>query len=82
MEGLCNHPDFDATVLVTRLEHTLSYVAEVKIHCIVCGMPFRFKDLPAGISVTKSMCSIFGNEASLPISPMDDMPQDKWETLH
>ncbi len=82
MDGICNHPDFHTTVNVCRIEDTLSYDVEIRIRCISCGMPFRFKGLPHGISVTKPMLSIFGNEASLPIEPMYDVPKEKWEAMH
>ncbi len=80
--GICNHPDFHSTVNVIRIEDTLSYSAEIRIRCIACGIPFRFTGLPGGISMTKPTVSIFANEVDLPIEPMHDMPQDKWEALH
>jgi hypothetical protein len=47
-------------------------MADIRIVCDDCGMPFRFLGLPSGVSTTIPMRGAFmGVEACLPIEPID-----------
>jgi len=62
-----------ANVAVNNIEDTARFTADVKIWCADCGMPFRFTDLRTDIISTRhSNKSVpFGEEARLPVEPMD-----------
>lgn len=76
----CKHLDFEARVNVTRLvekegdENPTGYMAEVKIKCVLCGLPFEFVGMPVGVDfINKTPMVSFGNEeARLPIRPSTD----------
>lgn len=75
----CSHQDFNAVVSVTglvddpakELTHAPAdrWTADVRINCVQCGEPFRFLELPAGISFQRPMVSIDGLELRVPIEP-------------
>jgi hypothetical protein len=67
----CIHPDFHATVTVNRIEDSGQFLAELKIHCLQCGLPFQFLGLPLGLDMRGAMMSIDGREARLAIAPSD-----------
>ena len=72
--GKCAHMNFDAHVSVARLEDSGQFNAEVKIHCVECGMPFRFLGLPLGMNLQGAAMSVDGLEARLAILPQDRVP--------
>jgi hypothetical protein len=57
--------------VIVNLRDTTGFMADVKIRCADCNMPFRFRGLPAGASTTVPMVSVLGDEARLPIEPLD-----------
>ena len=85
---MCDHKNFRAAVDVCRLtadtdpELIVGFVADVKINCAECGMPFEFIGLPTGLSVTNSrpMVSMDGKELRAPIKPSSD-PADEINSL-
>lgn len=71
----CPHMSFRALVAVNRLEDAGRFVAEIQVVCEVCGIPFKFLGMPAGVMAGKPTTSFAGEEARLPIAPMTD-PED------
>ncbi len=72
-----------AHVAVIHLADSGGFTTDIKIWCADCGVPFRFKGLPCGASPSEPMCSVVGEEARMPIEPLDlDGPLPKhWEDL-
>jgi hypothetical protein len=76
----CQHLNFSAIVDVHRLlddadqSKVVGYASEIKINCADCGLPFVFKGLPAGVSITNSnaMVSMDGKELRAPLKPSAD----------
>jgi len=76
----CKHKNFDAQVNVIRLEDSGSFMAEVKVKCVICNTPFQFIGMPMGLSYTQPMVEVMAAEARLPIKPMDSNLVEKyWE---
>lgn len=81
----CNHPTFAASVSVGGITdkdtgHVLGFNAEVKIQCHICGEPFTFLGLPAGLSPHHPTVSVDGQTLRAPIalasakrSPLDKL---------
>jgi hypothetical protein len=65
----CPHPQFDARVAVARILDAGAYVAEIMVNCGVCGVPMRFKGVPAGVSCEQPMTSITSEELLAPMEP-------------
>ncbi|MBR9764726.1 MAG: hypothetical protein GYB53_14660 [Rhodobacteraceae bacterium] len=65
----CKHTNFSASVKVVRLEDTGRFMAEVRIKCEVCGEPFQFLGLEAGLDMQGARVSIDGLEALMSIAP-------------
>lgn len=65
----CQHLQFTAQADVMRLEDISRWVAELRIWCIDCGLPFSFTGLPLGISVDRPTLSIDATEVRLPLEP-------------
>lgn len=65
----CSHPDFAATVEVSRLEDSGRFAADVRIKCVACGVPMRFLGLPLGLDLNSATVSVDGTEARLGIAP-------------
>ncbi len=74
----CKHEEFESWVEVNRLidRDPIVFMAEVKIECVQCKAPFRFKGLPGGLNFEKPMCSAEGHEARLPIEPSSHLDTD------
>ncbi len=51
----CTHEQFGASVEVSKLEDMGTFIAEIRVGCAQCGLPFSFTGLPLGISVTPSV---------------------------
>jgi hypothetical protein len=66
----CKHMNFKANVSVNRLEDTGRFMAEVKINCAECGLPFQFLGLPLGLNLNGASMSVDGQEARLGIAPV------------
>ena len=65
----CEHEDFEASVVVDRLQDTKSFCADIRIVCRQCKEPFRFIGVPAGLSCQRPMVSLDGLELRAPIEP-------------
>jgi hypothetical protein len=65
----CPHESFQARVNVNRFEDTGRFMAEITVNCTICGEPFRFLGVPAGMSFERPMVSIDGLELRAPIEP-------------
>lgn len=75
---MCKHEAFLANVEVHRLIDSGGFMADIKINCSQCGMPFRFKGLSVGVNTNGASCSVGGDEARIAIAPIDakDGPLD------
>jgi len=72
----CRHEDFRADVDVNRLTRgeggeVYAYMADVKICCVQCGMPFEFPGFAHGISSIEPRVSINHQTIHLPLKPSD-----------
>ena len=70
----CSHEEFSATVGVHRLTSSdggpvTSYMAEFRITCAQCGLPFEFQGLEPGVDLRGATVSIDNQEAHLAIVP-------------
>lgn len=70
----CEHKVFRCAANIGRLSHDeggpiTGYVADVKIECAECGLPFRFVGLHAGNHHSEPRVSIDGTELRAPIEP-------------
>lgn len=70
----CEHKNFRCAANIGRLSHDeggpiTGYVADVKIECADCGLPFRFIGLNAGNHYAEPRVSIDGTELRAPIEP-------------
>lgn len=70
----CKHMQFDAKVAVARLEDSGRFMAEVRINCRECGLPFEFQGLPAGLNLNGASVSVDHLEANLAITPQGSKP--------
>lgn len=66
---LCPHLQFRADVAVSRIEDKGRFMADVRIECADCGLPFSFNGLPAGLDVEGAACSFDGLEGRFSIVP-------------
>ena len=78
----CKHEDFNAKVLVTHLENTGGFMADVTIECAQCGEPFQFLGLPAGINLQGAAVSIDGLELCVAIAPKGAQPSPLLQLVH
>ena len=72
----CEHESFRGDFKIARLSHEKDspidgYSADITIKCTQCGLPFRFKGVPLGVSQTGPTVSIDGTELRCPIEPSD-----------
>jgi hypothetical protein len=65
----CDHQSFAAYVGVNRLEDKREFVADVRIRCQDCDLPFRFLGTPPGVSLRRPTVSVDGLELRVPIEP-------------
>lgn len=77
----CTHTKgFAASVAVNVLEDNPGkLMADVRVWCSECKMPMRFIGLPGGASTSRPMCSVFGEEARMPLEPLDI---DGWASMN
>jgi len=66
---LCEHPDFQAVVIVNRIEDTGRFVADVHVRCAKCGVRFKWLGLAAGLHPAEPRVSVDGFELRAPIEP-------------
>ena len=71
----CQHENFTAQVNVSRLTKSdtdntvVGYLAEVRVNCIDCGLPFEWIGVDAGMMHSKPMASLDAQELRAPIRP-------------
>lgn len=71
----CEHKGFHANVDVSRLmkaegdQTVIAYLAEVRIRCTECNLPFEFIGVDAGLLPSKPMASVDAQELRAPIRP-------------
>lgn len=65
----CKHMNFAAKVNVARLEDSGRFMAEIRIECTECGLPFQFVGLEPGLDLNGARVSIDGLEANMAIAP-------------
>lgn len=65
----CNHITFSASVIVNRLTDAGAFVADIKICCSDCGLPFIFPGITPGLSSQGLSVSIDSQELHTPIQP-------------
>lgn len=71
---MCKHMEFDANVVVARLEDTGKFIAQFRINCRECGVPMQFRGLTAGIHLDGACVSVDGLEARIAIVPQGTVP--------
>jgi len=70
---LCRHEKIDAEVTVNRLEDAGTFMADIRICCKDCGLPFSFKGLPQGLDMHGAATSPDGTEARCAITPGENL---------
>jgi hypothetical protein len=71
----CQHrKSHEAIVAVQCFEDTGTFLAEIRIKCADCGLPFQFLNLPLGLHMGGSAMSVDGQEARLAIVPVGQTP--------
>ena len=70
----CKHEEFVAHVAVNRLEDSGQFVADIKINCQQCGLPFEFLGLEPGLDLHGARCSIDALEARIALIPRGQKP--------
>ncbi|MCH8180244.1 MAG: hypothetical protein IIA02_10740 [Proteobacteria bacterium] len=70
----CKHMNFDASVDVCRIEDKGRFMAEIRIHCKDCGVPFQFMGLNPGLDFNGATVSLDGLEANIGIHPQGQQP--------
>lgn len=73
----CEHPDFRADIHVARIVDIDRWMAEIKITCIKCHLPFNFFGMPTGLDYNGVAMSADGKEAFLAIAPSSELPPFK-----
>jgi hypothetical protein len=66
---LCPHMAFRTYVEVGRLTDSGRFMADIRIVCENCRVPFAFKGLPAGLDLGGAACSPDGLEGRFAIAP-------------
>ncbi len=70
----CKHEEFRASVRVARLEDIGGFMAEIRVECAQCGLPFEFQGLEPGVDLHGARVSIDGQEANIAITPKGSRP--------
>lgn len=69
----CDHAqltfDYDAKVVKLEDQNPPVFMLSIKAHCDACGLRFKFRGLPGGVSTEKPMCDLYGYEVTLPMEP-------------
>jgi hypothetical protein len=78
MSKPCEHENFMADVQVNRIPLREGgpierYMADVRVKCNDCGLPFRFIGLPAGVDLNGASVSVDAEEARLAIAPKGEV---------
>jgi hypothetical protein len=78
----CKHHNFKANVAVNRLEDSGGFMADVRITCTECDLPFEFIGLEPGLKMQGAAVSIDGQELRIAISPMGSRPNPLQQVIH
>jgi|SRR5580700_686421 hypothetical protein len=76
----CEHKDFKAMVNVGRLldnateSCVVGYIADIRIKCAECGLPFEFLGLEPGVDTQGARVSLDGLEARIALTPKGTRP--------
>jgi hypothetical protein len=70
----CAHENFKCQANIGRLSEgeggpITGYCAGITVHCVDCGLPFRFIGLAAGNHYAEPRVSIDGTELRAPLEP-------------
>lgn len=66
----CEHPDFEAQVIVNRLEDSGLFSADIKVWCSACSLPFEWPEsIPMGLDLSGVARSLSGQELRIAIRP-------------
>lgn len=70
----CPHMSFETNVLVNRLTEedevtVIGYSADIRIRCVMCGVPFRFRHGIYGSDPNMATVSVDNTEMRAPIEP-------------
>lgn len=74
MRPRCKHRNFRADVNVGIIEDTGRYMADVRVQCAECGLPFQFLGLEPGLDMSGARVSVDGLEARMAICPQGAEP--------
>jgi hypothetical protein len=74
MSEPCKHLNFDSKIVVARVEDVGRFVAEFRIRCVDCDMPFQFLGIEPGFNYEGPTVTLDGLEANLPICPQGQRP--------
>lgn len=75
----CEHKDFHTAVNIGRLTDgdtgpVRSFMADIRINCKDCGLPFEFMGLQMGMDLQGARMSPDGQEARIAITPSGVKP--------
>lgn len=66
----CTHQtNHSASVTVNHFQDTGRFMADIKVICADCGLPFQFLGLPLGLNLSGAAMSVDGQEARMAIAP-------------
>jgi hypothetical protein len=74
----CEHKNFESSVRIGRLtteeepDVVSKYMADIKIQCADCKLPFEFMGVPNGMSFFQPMLNIDNTEMRAPLKPSTD----------
>ena len=71
---MCEHKNFEASVAVARIEDKGRFMAEIRIECKDCHVPFQFMGLQPGLNFDGATVSLDGLEANIGIHPQGARP--------
>jgi hypothetical protein len=69
MPEKCKHEDLHCDVKLDHIMDTGVVYLEAKVHCKVCGTPFEFQGLTAGLSAYQPHCDPSAQELRAPMYP-------------
>lgn len=70
----CKHHDFQVNAKIARLEDSGGFMAEIRVSCVQCGIPFQWLGLEPGLDLQGARVSIDGLEANIAICPAGAKP--------
>jgi hypothetical protein len=68
-KGKCEHLDLHCHVSLDHVMESGVVYLEAKVHCNVCGIPFEFQGLTAGLSAYQPHCDVSAQELRAPMFP-------------